>query len=220
VFAGIVEALGTVARIEIREPGGLLEVSGGIDPAALRTGESVCTSGVCLTVRTVTDGGFIADLSDETVARTSLGDLREGDRLNLERSLQVGDRISGHFVFGHVDGVGEIAALDPAGEGWTLRVRAPGGLAPYLVDKGSIAVDGISLTMCGCTEDSFAVAVIPHTYAVTNLAHRRVGDRVNLEADMLARYARRALEALRRERAEGSTDGGKVTPARGSGRRR
>jgi riboflavin synthase len=197
VFAGIIEAVGIVARIEIRDVGGVLEVAGGIEPASLRIGESVCTNGVCLTVRAASERGFVADLSDETVARTSLRDLRAGDLLNLERSLQVGDRISGHFVFGHVDGVGEITALDPAGEGWTLRVRAPEGLAPYLVDKGSIAVDGISLTMCDCTSDSFGVAVIPHTFAVTNLAGRRVGERVNLEADMLARYARRALETLR-----------------------
>jgi riboflavin synthase len=197
VFAGIIESVGRVARIEIRGPGGVLETAGGLDPTSLRVGESVCTNGVCLTVRSITERGFIADLSDETLARTCLGDLREGDLLNLERSLQVGDRISGHFVFGHVDGVGEIAALDSSGEGWQLRVRVPAEVSPYVVDKGSIAVDGISLTMFGSATDSFAVAIIPHTFAATNLAKRRVGDRVNLEVDMLARYARRAIESLR-----------------------
>jgi len=199
VFAGIIESVGRVARIELQAAGGLLEVAGGPDPTSLQIGESVCTNGVCLTVRSITDRGFVADLSDETVARTCLGELRKGDLLNLERSLRVGDRISGHFVFGHVDGVGEVVSFDPAGEGWTLRVTVPAGLTPFIVDKGSIAVDGISLTMCACSPESFAVAVIPHTFSATNLAGRRVGDRVNLEADMLARYARRAVEALRSE---------------------
>jgi len=199
VFAGIIESVGRVARIELRASGGLLEVAGGPEPTSLQIGESVCTNGVCLTVRSITDWGFVADLSDETVSRTCFGGLRQGDLLNLERSLRVGDRISGHFVFGHVDGVGEITAFDPAGEGWTLRVTVPTGLTPFIVDKGSIAVDGISLTMCACSGESFAVAVIPHTFSATNLAGRRVGDRVNLEADMLARYARRAIEALRSE---------------------
>jgi riboflavin synthase len=197
MFAGIIETVGTVDRVDLSDVGGVVEIAGGLDPASLEIGESVCTNGVCLTVRSITDRGFAADLSDETVARTALRDLRAGDVVNLERSLRVGERISGHFVFGHVDGVGEITTLDPIGEGWTLRVRAPGELAPYLVNKGSIAVDGISLTMCGCSGDSFGVSVIPHTFAVTNLARRRVGERVNLEADMLARYARRAVETLR-----------------------
>ena len=199
MFAGIIESVGRVARIELRVEGGVLEIAGGLDPTSLRIGESVCTNGVCLTVRSITDRGFVADLSDETVARTCFGELREGDLLNLERSLRVGDRISGHFVFGHVDGVGEVSSFEPAGEGWTLRVTVPAELAPFVVDKGSIAVDGISLTMCACSRESFAVAVIPHTLSATNLAGRRVGDRVNLEADMLARYARRAVEALRSE---------------------
>jgi riboflavin synthase len=147
-----------------------------------------------LTVRSIEPAGFAADLSGETLRRTSLGGLRAGDQVNLERSLRLGDRISGHFVFGHVDGLGTVTALDRAGEGWWLRVAADPVLAPYLVDKGSIAVDGISLTMCDVSDDAFAIAVIPHTFEVTTLARRSVGDAVNLEADMLARYARRALE--------------------------
>jgi riboflavin synthase len=198
VFTGIIEAVGRVAQLDVRDAGAVLEVEGGIDPGSLRMGESICTNGVCLTVRSITDRGFVADLSAETLARTSLGLLAPGALLNLERSLQVGDRISGHFVFGHVDGVGEIASLEPAGEGLDMRVAAPEALAPYLVDKGSIAVDGISLTMCGCSGRSFGVALIPHTVAVTNLSGRRAGDSVNLEVDMLARYARRALETMSR----------------------
>jgi riboflavin synthase len=136
----------------------------------------------------------VADLSGETLRRTTLGSLQPGDVVNLERSLRLGDRLSGHFVFGHVDGVGRVETLERSGAGYTLRVATDVALAPYLVDKGSIAVDGISLTMCDVREASFAVAVIPHTFEVTSLSRRRVGDPVNVEIDMLARYARRALE--------------------------
>lgn len=194
VFSGIVATLGTVERIDRRDDGsGRLLVRHGFD-AALELGESICTSGVCLTVAEATNGCFAADLSEETLRRSSLGGLRHGDVVNLERSLQVGDRISGHFVFGHVDGVGRVTALEPSGGGHWLRVETDASLAPYLVDKGSIAVDGISLTMCDVTDGSFAVAVIPHTFAVTTLSRCRVGDPVNVEIDMLARYARRAIE--------------------------
>jgi riboflavin synthase len=196
VFSGIIETLGRVADLRVVEAGGVLTIESDLEPSSLVVGESICTNGVCLTVRSITDRGFVADLSAETLERTSLGALRPGNAVNLERSLRVGDRISGHFVFGHVDGVGEIAALDPEGEGVRLRIAAPPALAPFLVDKGSIAVDGISLTMCGPAAGSFEVALIPHTIDVTNLKDRKPGDRVNLEADMLARYARRAVETI------------------------
>jgi len=196
VFSGIIEDVGTVAALERHGEDARLVV-GGLAGSALSLGESICTAGVCLTVREITADGFAADLSGETLQRTSLGLLRAGDRVNLERSLRLGDRLSGHFVFGHVDGIGRITALDRAGEGHWLRVEAGASLAPYLVDKGSIAVDGISLTMCDVDASSFAVAVIPHTFAMTTLSRRKVGDAVNLEVDMLARYARRALESLR-----------------------
>jgi riboflavin synthase len=196
VFSGIIETLGRVAELRLVESGAVLTLEDGFEVASLSIGESICTNGVCLTVRSITPRGFVADLSAETLARTTLGSLRPGDRVNLERSLRVGDRISGHFVFGHVDGVGEVAAFETEGEGFRLRVAAPAALAPYLVDKGSIAVDGISLTMCGSAAGSFEVALIPHTVEVTNLKARKIGDRINLEADMLARYARRAVETL------------------------
>lgn len=194
MFSGIIEALGTVERFERGDDDARLVLRHGFGDVSLEIGESICTSGVCLTVTDLTPNGFAADLSGETLQRSSLGGLRVGDVVNLERSLRLGDRISGHFVFGHVDGVGRVTTLDSAGGGHWLRVEADAALAPYLVDKGSIAVDGISLTMCDVTSTSFAVAVIPHTFAVTTLSQRRVGDAVNLEIDMLARYARRALE--------------------------
>ena len=196
MFSGIIEAVGTVAALDRRGDDARLSING-FAGAGLALGESICTSGVCLTVREITADGFTADLSDETLRRTSLGLLRPGDSVNLERSLRLGDRLSGHFVFGHVDGVGRVTALDRSGEGYWLRVATDDALASYLVDKGSIAVDGISLTMCDAGESSFAVAVIPHTFEVTTLSRRNVGDQINLEVDMLARYARRALESMR-----------------------
>lgn len=194
MFSGIVATLGTVERFDRHGSGGRLLVRHGFD-SPLDLGESICTSGVCLTVTADADGCFTADLSEETLRRSSLGELCSGAVVNLERSLQVGDRISGHFVFGHVDGVGRVQTLESSGGGHWLRVETDASLAPYLVDKGSIAVDGISLTMCDVVGISFAVAVIPHTFAVTTLSQRRVGDPVNVEIDMLARYARRAIEA-------------------------
>ncbi|MBU6280760.1 riboflavin synthase [bacterium] len=194
MFSGIVEATGRVRALE-RRPGGdaVLSLDVGFDPATLVSGESIATNGVCLTVRTIEPTGFAADLSGETLSRTTLGSLAAGDVVNLERSLRVGDRISGHFVFGHVDGEGVVDSIRRDGEGWRFTFGFAPAFAPFVVDKGSVAVDGISLTLCDCTERSFDIAVIPHTFEATNLHRRRVGDRVNLEADMLARYVRRAI---------------------------
>lgn len=194
MFSGIVEATGRVRALE-RRPGGdaVLSLDVGFDPATLVSGESIATNGVCLTVRTIEPTGFAADLSGETLSRTTLGSLAAGDVVNLERSLRVGDRISGHFVFGHVDGEGVVDSIRRDGEGWRFTFGFAPAFAPFVVDKGSVAVDGISLTLCDCTERSFDIAVIPHTFEATNLRRRRAGDRVNLEADMLARYVRRAL---------------------------
>ena len=194
MFSGIIESLGTVEALERHGEDARLVVRHGFGAVELALGESICTSGVCLTAVSFPPGAYVADLSSETLRRTTLGTLRSGDVVNLERSLRLGDRLSGHFVFGHVDGVGRVATLEPSGAGYTLRVETDAALAPYLVDKGSIAVDGISLTMCDVRDSSFAVAVIPHTFEVTTLSRRSVGDPVNLEIDMLARYARRALE--------------------------
>lgn len=200
MFSGIVESLGRVEQFDRRGEAGLLVLRHGFGSVALARGESICTSGVCLTVTDITDGCFAADLSEETLQRSSLGALRAGDVVNLERSLQLGDRISGHFVFGHVDGVGRVVTLERTDGGHWLRVETGAALAPYLVDKGSIAVDGISLTMCDVRDSSFAVAVIPHTFDVTTLSRRSPGDPVNIEVDMLARYARRALEFQAQDR--------------------
>jgi riboflavin synthase len=193
VFAGIIETTGTVARVTRHGEDATLSIDVELAPPALQVGESIATNGVCLTVCSTTNRTFSADVSVETLRRTTLGELGPGDPANLERSLRVGDRISGHFVFGHVDCVGEVVRSEPEGGGLRMWFAFPADLAPYVAEKGSIAVDGVSLTVCDCSLSSFSVAVIPHTAAATTLGKRRPGERVNLEADMLARYVRRSL---------------------------
>ncbi len=157
-------------------------------------GASVAVNGVCLTVVERPEGALAFDLSPETLARTSLGRLRPGQPVNLERPVTLLTRLGGHLVQGHVDGVGEVAALEPDGRGGAvLTVRAPGGLARYLVEKGSVAVDGVSLTVAGTDGDGFRVALIPHTLRATTLGAVRPGDPVNIEVDVIAKYVERLL---------------------------
>jgi len=203
VFSGIIERVGEVATLTPAAGGGArLTIRGG--PRGLRIGESIAVSGACMTVTRIRGTTFVVDVSPESVRRTTLGALRPGKRVNLERSLRLADRLSGHLVFGHVDGIGELRSVTREGDGALFRFGVPASLARYLVEKGSVAVDGISLTVFECTARSFTVAVIPHTLAVTTLGDRRPGDRVNLESDMLARYVdqvvTRQLRVSRRPR--------------------
>lgn len=194
MFTGIITHLGRVA--ELRDGSALRDIAVETDMPLgdLPPGASVAHSGVCLTVVEHGAGRLRVQASPETLARTTIGRWREGSRVNLERSLRLGDELGGHFVFGHVDGLGEVAALDEAGEGaWRLEVRMPPDLAPLVAVKGSVAVDGVSLTVNEVAGDRFACMVIPHTWDHTTLADRRPGDPVNLEADMLARYVARRL---------------------------
>ncbi len=203
MFSGIIERVGEVATLTPAARGGArLTIRGG--PRGLGIGESIAVSGACMTVTRVRGTTFVVDVSPESMRRTTLGALRPGKRVNLERSLRLADRLSGHLVFGHVDGIGELRSVTREGDGALFRFGVPPSLARYLVEKGSVAVDGISLTVFECTTRSFTVAVIPHTLAVTTLGDRRPGDRVNLESDMLARYVEqvvtRQLRVSRRPR--------------------
>ena len=188
MFTGIVEELGTVAFRE----GNRIRITTEHLLEDARLGDSIAVNGCCLTVVAMDPAGeppwWEADAVDETLARTDLADLEAGSRVNLERPVRLADRLGGHLVQGHVDGVGEILAPAP-----DLRVRMPADLARYVVAKGSITVDGVSLTVVDALEDGFSVAVIPHTAAVTTLGHKGVGDRVNLEVDVVAKYVERML---------------------------
>jgi riboflavin synthase len=191
MFSGIVEAVGTI-RSTLTTPAGLrLSILAPFEGLAL--GESVCTNGVCLTVVALPAGGFEAEVSKETLRRSTLGKLRAGSATNLERSLRLGDRLSGHLVFGHVDGVGRLVSMTPEGDSSLYEFAAPPSVSRYLVEKGSVAVDGVSLTVFGIAGDRFAVAVIPHTAAVTTLGRLRADEEVNLESDMLAKYVEKAV---------------------------
>jgi riboflavin synthase len=163
----------------------------------LALGESLAVNGACLTVTSLRGARFTVDVSPETMRRTTLGKLPLGTRLNLERALRLGDRLGGHLVQGHVDGVGQLEATRADGDWLAYRFRAPRTLMPYLVEKGSIAVDGVSLTVFACRGPSFTVALIPHTLAATTLGERKRGDRVNLEADVLLKQIEAMLRARR-----------------------
>jgi len=198
MFTGIIETTGRVARVAPRDDGVRLTIE---TPKALRSvrlGESIALSGACMTVVRAAGRRFAVDVSPESLRRTTLGTLAAGDVVNVERALRVGDRLGGHIVQGHVDGVGRLDAIVPDGA-WSLyRFRAPAPVARYLVEKGSIAVDGVSLTIFGCRARTFTVALIPHTLAVTTLGIRRPGDSVNLEADVLMKHVEALLPSRRR----------------------
>jgi len=193
MFTGIVEAIGTVREFSRQGEGARVHIGAGPLAEGLRIGDSIAVEGACLTVTALRGDGFTADLSVETLARTTLTRLRPGARVNLERPLRLGDRLGGHLVSGHVDAVGQIAERVPQDDGEFIRIRFPRELGPLLVMKGSVAVDGISLTVAELSRDTFGVALIPHTLGHTTLSNKRVGDPVNLEADLLGKHVARLL---------------------------
>jgi riboflavin synthase len=187
VFTGLVTELGTVSSVERSGEGVRLRIEAGC-AAELAEGDSVMVNGVCLTAVGPRAGEFGADLSPETVDRSCLGDLAAGDRVNLELSLRPTDRLGGHIVQGHVDGVATVSRAEPDGLARSVRFDAPTGLLRYVVEKGSIAVNGVSLTVTEVDGDGFSVSLIPETLARTNLTHADAGTRVNLEVDVIAKY--------------------------------
>ena len=195
MFTGIVSGVGRLEGAERRRGGLRLTISPPAGYGRFIAGESVCVSGVCLTA-VAAGARLVADLSEETLARTTLGDLSPGASVNLERALRWGDRLSGHFVMGHVDGISRVLSTTPAGNSWTLRFSIPPGLSRLIAEKGSVALDGVSLTVASRRGQTFTVAVIPETRRRTGLGAAAEGTRVNFEADIFARYGRAG--ALRR----------------------
>ena len=191
MFTGIVEGTGIVRAVQGDRDAVRLRIEAGRE---LRVGDSIAVGGACLTVTKVDGGIFDADVTPETLARTTLGGLRPGDPVNLERPVAVGERLGGHVVQGHVDGVGRVVRRDPQGDAWWLEVDAPPAVARYIVEKGSVAVDGVSLTVARRMGTRFTVCLVPHTMAVTTLGRVEAGAGVNLEADILAKYVEHLLE--------------------------
>jgi len=195
VFTGIVQDLGRVAARETRGVDARLTIAAQrLDLSRVAIGDSICVQGVCLTVTSLSGNAFTADVSHETLSLTTLGDLKAGSAVNLEPSLRAGDPLGGHLVSGHVDGVAEVTAANKDGDSLRVTIAAPHALARYIARKGSVTVDGVSLTVNEVSGDAFGVNLIPHTQAVTTLGALRAGMRVNLEIDTVARYVERLAQ--------------------------
>jgi riboflavin synthase len=199
MFTGIVTDVGRVRAARDQDGSRRFEIETAYDTSGLDLGASVSHAGCCLTVVEKAPGRFAVEVSNETLDKTTLGDWKPGDPVNLERAARLGDELGGHVVSGHVDGVGEVLAISQDGGSWRVTIRAPRPLHRFIASKGSVTVDGVSLTVNEVEDDRFGVNLIPHTWQVTTLNRLRPGSRVNLEIDMLARYAARW-----RETAEGN----------------
>jgi riboflavin synthase len=195
MFTGLIESVGEIADVKTIDAGYSLRITSDI-AAELRLGESVAVNGVCLTVVDNTSGSFSAEIGPETAVVTSLGSLKSRSLVNLERAMPVNGRFGGHMVLGHVDGTGTIESIRPEADFWWVTVSYPAGLAPYFIHRGSVAIDGISLTIAKLEKTTLDVQIVPFTWAHTNLREGRAGDRVNLECDMVGKYVVRAIELL------------------------
>ena len=195
MFTGLIESVGEIAEVAPVEAGYTLRIATPI-AAELQRGESVAVNGVCLTVVEITSGSFSAEIGPETAKVTSLGDLKSGGLVNLERAMPANGRFGGHMVLGHVDGTGTIQSIRPEADFWWVTVGYPAALAPYLIHRGSVAVDGISLTIATLEATTLVVQIVPYTWSHTNLRGLRAGDRVNLECDMVGKYVLRAMEFM------------------------
>ena len=194
MFTGIIEVTGKVTGVKRRGDLLLLTVAPRAALTEMAVGDSICVSGACLTVTALSPSGFEADCSPETQERTTLGSLKHHAEVNLERALKMSDRLGGHLVTGHVDGTGYVTEVTQGAGSLTIVIRIPHELAPYIVEKGSVAVDGVSLTIGRIIGDEFQVAVIPYTAQNTTLGRRRAGDRVNIEVDLIGKYVRRFMQ--------------------------
>ena len=193
MFTGIIEELGEVRSIDTRGENARIVIGAHVVTEGTNHGDSISVNGVCLTALDIQPDSFAADVSRETLSRSTLGNLKPGTPVNLERAVTPATRLGGHIVQGHVDARGTFEQVEDHGESWTLRIAYPKEIGRYLVFKGSVAVEGISLTIAGLTDEYFEIAIIPKTWEVTNLSHLQAGDGVNLEVDVIAKYVERLL---------------------------
>ena len=196
MFSGIVLSVGTIGEYVQKNEGAVLVVNTEKDFSGFEDGESIAVNGVCLTVVDSTETTFKLDLSTETLSRTNFKSAKKGDRVNLERSLTPSAKISGHFVSGHIDQVGKIVDIEEKPVEALFRFSHPAELSPFIMEKGSIAIDGISLTVFDCKNNRFTVSIIPYTLSHTNLSSRKIGDLINIECDMIGKYVFKACETL------------------------
>lgn len=194
MFTGIIEGLGTIRGVSAASgQGKRFTIAADFSLAGTKIGDSIAVSGACLTAVSIDDRTFTADVSPETLSRSTFGRTRTGERVNLERALRLSDRLDGHLVLGHIDGVGAIRSRTPAGNAILVAIDAPPAIARYAIEKGSAAVDGISLTINRCGADFIEVSIIPHTASLTTVGLKKIGDAVNLEADMIGKYVEKFL---------------------------
>lgn len=193
MFTGIVEELGRFKKIQKGADSARLTIEGAVVPEDVKLGDSIAVNGICLTVTEFNDRFFAVDVMAETLRKTNLEELKPGDRVNLERALRVGDRLGGHIVSGHIDGVGQITGQRREDIALLTEITAPAEVMRYVIKKGSVAIDGISLTVVDRTENNFQVSLIPHTAKMTTLGYKKVGDRVNLESDIIGKYVERLM---------------------------
>jgi riboflavin synthase len=196
MFTGLVEGTGKLTKIEPRGKDMRLTVQAAFELDRLELGESVSVDGVCLTVVSWEGSTFTVDVSQETLSRTTLAKRKMGDEVNLERALKLGDRLGGHLVNGHVDGTARVTKLQKRGESWVFQFEIPAELSRYLIEKGSVAVDGVSLTVNRCDDNSFDVNVVAHTAAVTTMRSLAVGDEVNIEVDLIGKYVEKFVRNI------------------------
>jgi len=199
MFTGIIEGLGTVAKLRSSGRGKRLVVTTDFRLKEMKIGDSIAVNGACLTAVMISANRFEADLSPETLSRTTLNKVKTGDRVNLERALRISDRLDGHLVSGHIDGIGTLSGREGDDNAMIITIAVPEALSRYMIPKGSVAVDGISLTLNHCSHDRFSVSIIPHTFKLTTLGFKKKGDAVNIETDMIGKYV---------ERFVGATEGG------------
>lgn len=196
MFSGIIQSLGTVEKIVRSDEKAEMTIRTEPDIKSFELGESIAVNGVCLTVRDFGEQNFVVDISTETLSRTGFMEIKEGARVNLERSLTPQQKISGHFVSGHVDQMGKVVDIEHKSGEILFRFEHPPELGPYIIEKGSIAIDGISLTVFSCRDNRFSVSVIPFTHTHTNMSTRKIGDLINIECDMIGKYVYKACETL------------------------
>jgi riboflavin synthase len=194
MFTGLIETQGIVTRVERVSGGAQMEIYAPEFGRDMALGDSVAVDGACLTIANFARGAFVADVSDETLTKTTLGTTRQGTKVNLERALRLSDRLGGHMVTGHIEGMGRLLLRHPAGNSTVYQFQVPPSLMEYIVAKGSVAIDGISLTVAQIRGESFAAAVVPHTEEITTLKDKAIGSAVNVEVDVMAKYVKRFVD--------------------------
>ena len=197
MFTGIIEGLGTIVSVTPGHQGQALSIAADFDLTGTKLGDSIAVDGACLTAVKLEGRTFTVDVSPESLRRTTLGELRSGGRVNLERALRLGDRLDGHLVSGHVDGIGQVSDRRREGNAIVIRIGVPAAVARYMIEKGSVAVAGASLTINRCDDGSFDVSIIPHTAHLTTIGTCRVGQRVNIETDMIGKYVEKFVRGDR-----------------------